>query len=103
MNWIREGMRDYTEVTGGGVVTFGRFGKGVKPLVELHGWEKVRPAWRHFLQVTTIQYATPEYFARTYPQWIVKPKGVASPVTYRTVQVGQRLRFEVESPSELPL
>lgn len=90
-NYVREGVRDYTEITHGGVLAWGRFGKASKALVELYGWTQVRPAWRHFLHITELRFATPEHFARTYPKWVVKHTS-AEPI--RTT------KFVVEWPPE---
>lgn len=93
MNWVREGCKDFTEVTGGAVIAFGRLGKALKPLVELHSWYVVRPAWRHFVKVTELRFATPEHFARTYPNWVVKPKAPPDLRQFREVLEGNRLRL----------
>ena len=93
MTWIREGLADFTSITKGALLAPGRFGKAVKPLKERHGWEEVRLAWRQFLLVTEIQYSTPEYFARTYPQWVRKPKVEGPPPRFREVMDGRRVRL----------
>lgn len=109
VNYPREGAEDYAELAGGAVLAPGRFGKAVKPLVVRDGWEIVRPAWRHFVTVMrqTLEYATPEYFARTYPQWILEPKSTASEQKwklvgewYETSKRGRIIRVPASDPRE---
>jgi|ERR1041385_1747658 hypothetical protein len=99
-NWIRQGCEDFFELTGGAILTPARFGRVVKPLVEVHGWEPpVRTAWRYFVKVQELRFATPEYFARTYPDWVLKPKSPSAPLfTFREVRQGQRLRLVPDGP-----
>jgi hypothetical protein len=94
---IREGCADYTSLTQGAILAPGRFWKAVKPLMLMHGWEEVRMAWRHFVKVTELRYATPEHFARTYSDWVLKPKASQAPMTqFREVRDGKRLRLVAE-------
>lgn len=89
-------MADWTAGTNGGLIPPGRVGKALKLLVTRESWEKVRPAWQHYLKVTTIQYASPERFAATYGEWVIKPKAQPIPRVFREVLDGQRLRLVEE-------
>ena len=97
MTYVREGCADWTEATQG-IIAFGRVGRAFKPLVQLHGWDAVRPAWRHYLEITPIHYASPERFAATFGEWVVRPKPVTPPPVWRSVLEGQRYRLVREEP-----
>lgn len=74
MSWVTEAGADWTKATGGGLISLGRLGKALKPLLRCESWETVRPAWQHYLKVTLIQFASPERFVATYGEWRITPK-----------------------------
>lgn len=52
-----------------GTAPGGQIGKHLRPLVEKHGWQTVRQAWRAYLEGTDPQYASAARFASMYGTW----------------------------------
>lgn len=67
-----------------GVLSVGRIGKALKPLVDKHGEDLVARAIRHYgrekLDAGELKFASPEDFARTAVQWIdyARPVGTGT-------------------------
>lgn len=99
-HWVREACTDWAAATKG-EPPFARIGAGLKPLVIQHGWDQVRRAWKQYLQVTLVQYASPQRFAMTYGAWVLpeRKEGQERPAQFREVQDGQRMRLE-QMPDE---
>jgi len=66
--WVRLLADDWTK-TYGGIPNYGELGKRLKPLITAHGFEPVQEHWRHYLESTEGQYASPSRFAQTYGSW----------------------------------
>jgi hypothetical protein len=69
--WVGRAGEDWIERFGG-TAPYGAIGKALKPLVEKHGWERVRAAWRFFLAQLEAKFASPGSagrFANTYADW----------------------------------
>jgi len=79
-SWTEQAADDWIDRYGG-TAQGGMIGKALKPLVGKYGWEKVRQAWRSYLEGSEAQYASPARFAATYGEWgstaPVAPKGEA--------------------------
>ncbi len=95
--WSAEACDDWIERFGG-TAPGGQIGKHVKPLVDKHGWEYVRHAWKGYLVATEGQFANPARFAQTFGEWS-RPITVGSgssaqglsgpPIDVRAKTVGQ--------------
>jgi hypothetical protein len=68
MTWSREACDLWVERFGG-TCPGGRIGKALKPLVERHGWDSVRLAWRYYLSQVEARYVSPVRFSDTYGDW----------------------------------
>jgi uncharacterized protein YdaU (DUF1376 family) len=80
--WVSQAGEDWIERFGG-TAPFGAIGKALKPLVEKHGWERVRAAWRFFLAQLEAKFAgggSPGKFANTYADWVKGTSVVPSDV-----------------------
>ena len=67
-NWSKEACDDWISRFEG-TAPGGPIGKHLKPLVDRHGWEVVRPAWKGYLMVTEPEFANPGRFAATFGTW----------------------------------
>jgi hypothetical protein len=65
--WSAEGAQDW-EAASNGTMEPGRIGKALKPLVDRHGWELVRPVLGRFLRTADRRFG-PEYFAREFGRY----------------------------------
>jgi hypothetical protein len=43
-----------------GIISYGKLGGIMKPLVDIHGWETVKPVWEYFCEFSPVQ----DYLAR---------------------------------------
>jgi hypothetical protein len=90
-SWLADAVTIYAEHIG--YVPFGRLGKALAPLVQLHGWSTVKTVWLTYCQnrpylkrdgtiwgdnprdrpenapAKDVRWTTPEDFARTYVFW----------------------------------
>jgi hypothetical protein len=86
--WVQDACRQWDERIG--MVPFGRMGKALKPLVDLHGYEQVGAWIQTYLQLAPVmrrdgslagaeeadevymanaRWCTPEAFVATYQVW----------------------------------
>lgn len=77
-SWSREACDDWIGRFGG-TAPGGQIGKAIKPLVEKHGWEFVRRAWKRYLEAGEGAFASPARFAATYGEWA--PRAKAEPAS----------------------
>jgi len=70
--WTSEAIDDWI-TRFGGCTCQGAIGKHLKPLIDKHGWEKVRPVWREYLnQDDDAKFLSPAHFAGKYLHWAGK-------------------------------
>jgi hypothetical protein len=62
----------------GGTIPYGEIGKHLKPLVDVHGWENVRPAWYAYLAKTDPNYASAATFAKKYGVYSGGPQAMSA-------------------------
>jgi len=68
ITWLTPFWDDWT-LRFGGKPPGGALAKTLKPLVDEHGAEKVREAWRRFLTAQNATYVSIPKFGSTYGSW----------------------------------
>lgn len=75
-SWSSEACDDW-KARFEGTAPGGRIGKALKPLVEQHGWDKIRPIWQKYLAKKDAEFASPQDFASKLSLWIGEnPDGI---------------------------
>jgi hypothetical protein len=69
-SWTSEACDDWNARFGNGTAPGGRIGKALKPLIEKHTWEVIRPAWKRYLEHKDPEFATPNDFAAKLTMWV---------------------------------
>lgn len=67
--WLNEAASDWSKTTLGSA-PFGKLGKALKPVIDLHGWTRIRPAWQLYLKATEPKYLSAAAFARDPRRWL---------------------------------
>lgn len=63
--WVVEAGDVWKEIYGG-TVAYGEIGKHLKPLVDEHGWDVVRPCWVRYLKKEDGKFTSPAAFAKKF-------------------------------------
>lgn len=89
--WSHEAVDDWRQFLGDTTSVGGRIGKAIKPLVDTHGWDVVRPLWIVALEEAVLRddpsTFTAEQFGRTFVARLNRARGDAprSPPAKQTV------------------
>jgi len=68
-SWSKEAATDWDSRFGLGSAPAGKIGKQLKRIVDKHGWDVVRPAWRAYLAQREPQFADAADFAAKFGVW----------------------------------
>ena len=66
--WVTEAAQEWCKVTQG-IAHMPMLGRRLKPLVDLHGWTAVLPAWQRYLRATEPRFLSAARFVETYGQY----------------------------------
>lgn len=89
--WSAEAIDDWNDRYGKGSAPGGRIGAALKPLVQAHGWDAVRPAWKRYLSESTHPSPSAQDFAAHYGAWNGKAGPIESARTRRAREAMERI------------
>lgn len=69
-SWSSQACDDWNERFGAGTAPGNKIGNALKRIVDKHGWDVIRPAWRHYLREKDPEFLNPADFATKLTRWL---------------------------------